>query len=297
MVPVSIDLFIGLITHTHTHFPSARSESGMARQLELALRESSTTVEFEIFDRDLLRPGAIALDKHAVREAIAAESELGLRWRSYLTGNNPSLALKAMAVMRQTWRMLQLTPPWKRTITTGDRGARMLTRLANIELAHVAAMRHAVQSGAKWILILEDDAQSANPQSLASSLASFIEAANRSGQPSTMNLTESFTLNQLGVRHLLKTKSNPGQPSHWSTSASQKLITNTVCAVLYERSFLEVLLHRLESIPIEPIVPIDFKINAVYMNWRDQEPGMCWVCSPAPVTQGSGVPKVRFRVS
>jgi hypothetical protein len=296
MVPVSVDFFLGLITHPRTTFPDARSELGLASQLGIALRACGATVELEIFDQNLLVPGAIALNRNAVKDAIDAESQIELRWREYLTDNNPSLAFKTFTTMRKTWRALQLAPPWKRKIAESDRGAKMLSRLANIELAHVAAVRRAVESGAKWVIILEDDAESMDPQSLALGLMEFTAAATNTGQPSTMNLTESFTPDQLGIQHLLTARSNEGQPCDWKTSTSEKLITNTVCAVLYERTFLETLLDRLESIPIEPIVPIDFKINAAYMNWPDQKPGMCWVCTPAPVTQGSGVPKVRFKV-
>jgi hypothetical protein len=242
-------------------------------------------------DEDLLAPGQISEDLTAVRASINAELDLERRWREYVSGSPLGSLQKVMLVARGVKRRVSLAPYWRREVAETEAGPRMLRRLANIELAHLEIMRRAVKSQARWVLILEDDAMSDDPQALASALVDFCRAADGTGSPVTINLSESFTPRELGIGHLLSARTNPGQPGSWLTFESARLVTNTVCAVLYRHDFLDLLLQRLESIPLEPVVPIDFKVNIAYMDWPNQVAGQCWVCSPAPIAQGSGVPR------
>lgn len=179
---------------------------------------------------------------------------------------------------------------------TGGVGSRSLIRLANIELAHLAIMDEAISSEARWCVILEDDAQVNDPATFAAQLAGFIESVERARQDvSMMNLSESFTPQQLGITHMLQPLDSTFTKD-WSLFRSDRHVTNTVCAVLYRRDFLIDLRAQLAAIPLEPVIPIDFKINAAIMQSESTLPGETFVCSPAPIDQASGVPSIPINI-
>ncbi len=285
------DLFIGLVTHPRSRFAESQSDAGLMRSVERALRARGCEVSTGVSDRDEYDADADALPltRHEVQASIRGELDCELRWRSYLAGTTPTITLKLLMAVRKAWRTFQFAPPWRR-ITGDDPGARMVKRLVNIELSHLRIMGDAVESGARWALLIEDDASAADTEVFARELTQFIERADATGQPITMNLSESFTLRQLGLEHLLTPVPNQDP---WSVFSAKRPVTNTVCAVLYRGDFLARLLAVMRSIPVSPVVPIDFKVNEAMMRLSaEMKPGDCWVASPAPLTQQSGVPKL-----
>jgi len=168
------------------------------------------------------------------------------------------------------------------------RGSRTLTRLANIELAHLSLMASALESEAEWILLLEDDATCSDVPELAAQLSQYLPSWTTSQDPSFVNVSESFTLEELGL-------GRPPTPiASWGSGAtiysSDIPFTNTVCAVLYRREFLINLKRVLDSIPLYPIVPIDWKVNAALMRMVETNPlamHRCFIIEPAPITQAS----------
>lgn len=287
------DLFIGLVTHPRSRFPEARTPDGLAGQLAAAARVLGWAVETATVDDDLFTDGLLAIDHREVSASIDAELNTEARWREYVAGAPLSASQRAVLLARKARRKAKFAPPWRRKLGPTDPGPKMVRRLANIELAHMSILRQAARSGARWALLLEDDAQSDDPKKLARELKEFAEAAEQSGEPRTINLSESFTVEQLGIGHLLTPKANPGQPQGLATLSAQRIVTNTVCAVLYGRDYLEALVSEMEAIPLSPVIPIDFKVNEAVMRINGRFPeGTCWVASPAPIEQGSGVPNV-----
>ena len=67
-------------------------------------------------------------------------------------------------------------------------------------------------------------------------------------------------------------------------------VTNTVCAILYRTSFLRELLAVWAELPVEPVIPIDWKLNKALMmlHGRGLLPaGSAWNVEPAPIVQMS----------
>jgi len=83
-----------------------------------------------------------------------------------------------------------------------------------------------------------------------------------------VNLSKSHSERELGTqsiyvgREAFAPETMPGVEA-W---VAQRPVTNTVCAVLYRRSFLAHILAKLEDIPTYPVVPIDWKLNRALMN-------------------------------
>jgi hypothetical protein len=211
-----------------------------------------------------------------VRRARRAELRLERRWNAYLGG---SFRYWLILAARSAKAMLK---------AVGPQNQRALRRLLDIEYSHRDLMGAGLHSGAGWILILEDDASCTSVSDLVAGIAGIMAA---SAPPQYVNLSRSFRVRDLRVGHLL-------EPAHESWGGdlprgvftTMKPVTNTVCAILYSRSFLERMLQVWDAMPIDPVVPIDWKLNAVLMKMansgRFPQKG-CWFIEPAPITQGS----------
>lgn len=288
---MSPKLFIGLVTHAKTRFPEASREGGLAQELVTQLNSMSkddSVTQFEICDRDLFEPEMLDLSRMEVLASIRRELYVESKWRRYLDPQTVSAFSTLIMRVRHLYRVARYAPPWRRILPTSSRGVRMLTRLANIELAHLQLLRMGVDSGSSWILILEDDAYAESISDLGLNLDVFLSANSVNEQPKYVNLSRSFTSATLGIDSLA------AEIGHWSPGsdilATSKPVTNTVCAILYRGSFAKSLLDELQSISLSPIIPIDWKINLALMQMFERDgigTGDCWLVHPAPILQGS----------
>lgn len=295
MVNVIPDLFVGLVTHENSRFGDAGKETGLLRRVEAGLTRQGLRVATILVDEDAWNPDVLPITIAEVRASIDAEIDSERRWREYVLGSRLSVLDQITLSLRRLRRRFTLTPPWKARIREQDDGFRLVRRLVNIELAHVKVLRAAVDSKARWVLVLEDDASTDSPERFSFELGDFLRRADRRGAPSMVNLSESFTSRELGIDHLLSR--NQGEDNFpWPGFSAKRPVTNTVCAVLYSRALLAPLVTALDGIPLSPVIPIDFKVNEAVMEIaHDQAPGSCWVLSPAPLRQGSGVPTLHVR--
>lgn len=162
----------------------------------------------------------------------------------------------------------------------------MLRRLLNIELSHLDLMRRGLDSGAPWVLILEDDGFVDNLSDLVEGLDGLM-----GGTASYVNLSASFSPRELGIEHLLAPASVGWQGSHpRSVLAADRPVTNTVCAILYSAEFLALLVSAMDRLPMEPVVPIDWKLNTALMDLHAEgmaPPDTCLLVEPAPIAQMS----------
>jgi len=165
--------------------------------------------------------------------------------------------------------------------------ATIYERLLNIELSHQALLRQALDEGAKWILILEDDAWSDSVNELGHTLDMIINEAPTALK--LLNLSESFGVSRLGVDRLLKQIDPP-----WWQGVTRRLasasrpVTNTVCAVAYRSDFAIQLLSAYDAMGLKPILPIDWKLNKVLMSMNESGAlgaDSCWWVIPGPIDQ------------
>lgn len=287
-------LFVGLVTHERSRFTDATTPGGLMVGVAAAVAAAGVAVTTAISDRDEYSEDLLPLSVDVVRESIQAELAAELRWRDYLAGHPSGAGLRTFMTLRRAYRTMKLAPPWQRSVAPDDAGPRMVRRLVNIELSHLRLIDEAVASGATWCLLLEDDAGSDDPVAFARDLLTFLREADSRGRPSTVNMSESFTLDDLGIRHLLAPV--PAEEAGpWPMLVAERPVTNTVCAVLYRGDFMARLQRELHQIPLAPVIPIDFKLNEALMRLAPSvEAGDVWVASPAPLRQRSGVPTVRM---
>ena len=280
--------FIGVVSHRSTRFPISQGPEGPAHLLARHLEGLGFQCEVQINTENLwdlaMREGSlqpewnIRLDRRAVQRSLTAQLQLEHLWSAFLSESRSARWLRRQAVLGagRIWRFLLSPQP------------AYVRRLLNIEWSHLDLWRAGVASGASWIVILEDDALAEDVADLAAGLVGFREAE---GEISFINLSRSFTQSALGTQHLLRLDhSHPwcGKRTR-SVVASAKPITNTVCAIAHQRDFVVQLLDVWNGLPADPVVPIDWKLNAALMRLVEEVAplGACLTVEPAPVLQGS----------
>jgi len=285
-------LVIGVVSHAGSRFESNCGPDGFAHALARALTDLAVACEVRVNTADEHDPDRLPIDGALVQASLDAEFGLEGQWAAYLAaggGRQPRPwdgAYRALRRLRARWRLERGTQPG----VASDAGARMVRRLVNIELSHRRLLRAGVESGAPWILILEDDACCADIGDCATGLAGLFETPGPA--PAYINLSQSFTAQRLGIDGLL----HPATGAAWrgreerKILASHRPVTNTVCAIAYRRAFAEQLLTAFELMPMTPVVPIDWKLNAALMAMHDKGAlgdGDCWLVEPAPMIQRS----------
>lgn len=283
------DLFLGLVTHPATRFPGSSTPQGLLPRLAEAMTAAGVQTRIEIHATNDWTPELLTIDRATVAASIEAELEVESRWRRYVDPSVPAWVLGPFMAARRVYRRRKFLPGRGRPVAADDPGARMVRRLVNIELAHMTLMRAAAASSSEWTLIAEDDAECADVESLAADLHAFIGEWQDKTQPKYVNVSRSFGARRLRVERLLN------QAGSWPRTgaqvfASQRPITNTVCAVLYRTEFLRDLVATMDRIPIAPVIPIDWKLNEAIMRMHADGrlgAGDCWTVDPAPVIQAS----------
>jgi len=236
-------------------------------------------VVVQVNTENLMDDSAWNIDAAQVQRTLTAELALEHEWAAFL-GRRPTLRRSASSIvrrLRRVWRRVHPPTP------------AMVRRLVNIELSHFDLMRRGLESQAPWILVMEDDAFTADLTDLCQGLAGLMVA---DPPAAYVNISESFSTTELGIDHLLA----PVSHAHWAGHQERSLVsavrpvTNTVCAILYRREFLTSLVTAMEALPLEPVVPIDWKLNLALMNMYRSgtiTSGECWLVEPAPIAQMS----------
>lgn len=268
-------LFIGLVSHEHTGYVDSLGPEGLGQRLQRAFGDARLVVN----TRNLADEQGIHLSRRTVQSSLSAEMRADRQWGRFL-GRDTDVRWWLNHMMRQMRRFgrLFVSPP-----------VSSVRRLLNIELSHMDLMRQGLDSGAPWLLILEDDAGCHDVNELSKGLKHLVHGAYGAG---LVNLSESFTFDELGLTRLLAVDDR----MQWSEDSSRTVLscelpaTNTVCAILYSRGAAQEILMELEQIPLEPVLPIDWKLNVALMRLQESTGGSgisSWFVHPAPIQQRS----------
>jgi len=280
-------LFIGLVTHPRTRFVDAAGSQGLAAGLARELSAMGWDVQTATVSENLVQANELDLSPRGILRSVRREMTVERQWARFQGQRAPLSRWGTWVILRirEIFRLGKFLRPTK----SARKSAEMtLLRLANIEASHMSLMQQGAASGSQWTLILEDDAHATDHRRLAEELNGNLHSWNTSAQPSYVNVSQSFALEALKID---RTLTAVGPWSSTSTVLSSSIpFTNTVCAVLYRREFLRTLYEEMASIPLQPIIPIDWKLNVALMGLSSKGlvgPGDCYTVDPAPIVQGS----------
>ena len=275
----SPNLFIGVVSYSETQFAINQGPQGLGWQLASELSDiSDIRTQIHIIVEDLDSSGVVA-DRRSVQRSLSAELHAEARYSKYI--RRPKY-IKNHLRLGARWAMRV-----KHSFNSPH--PQLVSRLLNIEASHFDLMKRGLESGSDYRLILEDDAFSSQLADLANGISGLMNAVRI---PAFVNLSESFSVNKLGVGHLLTVQADTvwqGDERRVVYLASRP-ITNTVCAILYSREFLASVIQEMEALPLEPVLSIDWKINVALMNLHEADKLgdlECWWVEPAPIKQMS----------
>lgn len=276
---VSPSIFIGLVSHGQSKYVKSQGSEGLANALDSNFKMAGWTTSIQVNTQNLFDMNPFPLTRKMARASVLAEIDAERSWTKFL--NKPNR-------WRQTIRILlrysYFSLNWRKNSDGSE-----IRRLLNIEASHLDLYKMAVDSGAPWTVILEDDAICMNVTDLVTGLDGLMRSQNF---PEFVNLSNSFSFSELDVNHLLHEEGE----STWqgriprTIYASELPATNTVCAIAFRTEFLVKVINDFESHPAHAILPIDWKMNETLMRMCREgnfEPFGCWFIDPAPVLQGS----------
>ena len=263
-------LFIGVVSHSNSQYRQAQGPGGLATQVASRLPDCVVHVN----TRNLWTEEGGVVPPGAEHDSQAAEIAFEGNWARYL------------GVRRGPEWYLRIAARKARLATRKFSESRnAVRRLLDIEYSHRDLLERGVASGAKSILILEDDAQCPDIEDLVAGLTGLLDQ-----HPALTNLSHSYSIGSLGLGHLFE----PATGSSWKGSArrvlltSDLLVTNTVCALLYSRDFAHALATELARMPLFPVLPIDWKVNKAITQLAPGDVGAsCWWVESAPIVQAS----------
>jgi hypothetical protein len=273
--------FIGVVSYAGSRFADSQGPRGLGHRLAAALGSRGIPTTVRVNTADLFEDSSIDIDEALVQASLDAEHALMDEWDRYLRDGRRGLRSAASRSLRRARRLHRRAfPP----------GPGMVRRLLNIEASHLDLLRRGLALGADWIIILEDDAETADLEDCAAGLAGLLTP--HDDRPAYVNISRSFSPEELGISHLLE-----GEPTGvWSGSVprsvlgASKPISNTVCAIAYRADFVRQLLEHWDRLPLTPVVPIDWKLNDVLMTMHAEGTlgaSACWIVEPAPIDQRS----------
>jgi hypothetical protein len=272
-------LFVGVVSHERSRFAVSQGSDGLAARLAEGLRNEGLSVDVRVNIDNLHDPARHPVDAEVVRRSVQAQSQLEQDWTSYLEKSTGAVA-SVRAAMARYWRGLE------GMIRPADES--MVTRLINIELSHLDLFDAGLASGADWVLVLEDDAMTTNVLDCVSGIAGLLHAT---PTPGFVNLSQSFSLEELGIAHLLEPRDIPWQGDvERQILAARRPITNTVCAVMYHSEFIRDMVQAMRQLPFYPVVPIDWRINQALMAMvgaGTAGANTAWFVEPGPIDQMS----------
>ena len=271
----SNSVFIGLVSHSKSPYLQSQGLGGLSAQLAQSFSDLGVSSQIQIHTANLFDQSEFALTPKMARASVREEIRLESAWSRFL--QRPDRISQRVRVLG---RSIRFYLGWKSNSKTKE-----LRRLLNIEYSHVDLYRLGVESGCDWVIILEDDAFARTPATLAAGLKGVFSSSHN---VKMINLSESFALSEIGIEHLLTDTHSSDWPEGETAYSSLRPATNTVCAIAFRADFLRDLVADFDSEPAEPVVPIDWKLNAGLMRlWANGliRAGECWFIEPGPVLQ------------
>lgn len=281
-------LFIGVVSHEGTRFPQNQGSDGLAASLGRALQIRALPNTLVVNTQDAWTPAILDITPEVAKQSPRASLQFEQLWRGYLGQSGALTRAKDSLIFLA--RHFKLTMQSLRPSFTATSKA-AVRRLINIELSHLHLWQQGIASGAPWVLIIEDDGSCADIEDLADGLAGLFEAVQGATGMNYVNLSASFGSKELGTGHLLSATDLRWQgDAQRSIQQAERPITNTVCAIAYRVELLKAIVGEFAQLPMAPVIPIDFKLNAALIALRERSllsAGDCLQVEPPPIIQMS----------
>ena len=256
---------VGLVTHEGSRFRSR----GMAtlESVSSAAKAAGVDARVLVSDRNDADPHQHSVSRGTVAASARHQAVLEARWRALVAGREISSVPSPFTLGMQARRSFD--------------SVESVLRLLNIDYSHLRVWRHALAKGASAALVIEDDAQLVD-EHVGELLAALLPHIQE--RSVLLNCSRSIAVDDLGITEILREASTIFQLQEVQVTETDRAITNTVCANLYSREFLEGLVAFIDRCGLFPVVPIDWRVNEFLLHHPEMK---TWWVDPAPFVQGS----------
>ena len=281
------DVYLGVVTHPSSSYSTKHIEQFYISSL--SKNSDSTRVKLNILSENAHDESEVSLLGILINAVNI--SILGVKWQRYL-GAKKRFTLWQLVIYIKTFGKLslRLLNPTSMRIEKSK-----ALRILNITSSHLKLIREAIEHDFDGILILEDDADFQSSELLGSFLDKLLEiSAALAVREHYVDLSESFSLLQLGAEHLITPSESQKiviQDNVYCVDKMKLPITNTVCAVFYSLEFARVLEKQLSkklNKRFEKYIPIDWLINKILIElFNDNYRVSCYTTNPGIFRQQS----------
>lgn len=281
MVSNAPDLFLGLVTHPGSAFNRDNRAGLMLEQLVQELTNQGLTVDYLVSDRNDYSPDEFPVTRDSLIKSATAQSKLERDWRDFVNRRSGITRTKeaqsqGLYLAMRTKRMCAALGGAK------SAAAKAYRRLINIDLSHQRVLTEGINSEARGLVVLEDDALMPDKE-MAQEFARIL-IMSLDANVDFINLSQSIPASELGIEAILARAKKIDSGQLVSTIELDAPITNTVCANFYSNSFAKKF-QQLISLPnLVPVKPIDWRLNEVML--ANPETRTWWV-QPGIFVQGS----------
>ena len=281
MVSDAPDLFLGLVTHPTSTFNRDNRAGSMLEQLVQELANQGLTVDYLVSDRNGYSPEEFPVTRDSLIKSAIAQSKLERDWRDFV--NRRSGITRTKEAQSQG---LYLAMRTKRTFAAlggkDSMAGKAYRRLINIDLSHQRVLTEGINSGARGLVVLEDDALMPDKE-MTQDLARILVMA-RDANIDFINLSQSISAPKLGIEGILTRAKKIDVGRQFSVIELDTPITNTVCANYYSNSFAKKFQQHISRSNLVPVKPIDWRLNEMMLS----NPDTCtWWVQPGIFIQGS----------
>jgi len=269
MMKLMEELSLGLITYKGSKYLDRNYEHKEFNHLTKVLEISATRVV--IIDEDKYSPGEININfinilkelNFFLKNLIIIQIKI-LQKSRFRSWSRPTfnIILGILSIIKILWNFIKS----KLSKQNLESLQRFIARQKNITNNHKEMIKKLTNSPSPYILILEDDFFTKDLESIRTILQSIFEEVEFLENIKIINLSQSFTENQLGI------DKNKTQTLSLTTSKIHKInnynypVTNTACAILYKKEICLDLLDELNKLDRYQFIPIDHKLNISLRN-------------------------------
>jgi hypothetical protein len=137
----------------------------------------------------------------------------------------------------------------------------LVYRQSNISYSHISLLTIGLESGKPWVLIVEDDIEFECIEDVQLGLEIALHTFALDKEIIMINLSESFSLNELGLEGFCAEVPLLNSLSKFSVYTINYPATNTVCATIYRSESIRDLILQLNQMNPFSLIPIDIKMN------------------------------------
>ena len=284
-----LGLYLGLLTHRNSKYPKAPFLDLFRKTFDIG-----KLLNFDV-SNSIIEENPYSAKDVALIDLILArlyEPLLHRNWSSYLANekirrfnkNNLRIAFDSL----HYYKML-----FKSDFRTAERIR--YSRILNINSGYTNLLNDFLSSGKIFGLIFEDDAFFETSSELINEIFKLLKhAASLNIKSFFIDISDSFTFEELGVEHLVETNVHEEKFETFFGSTIRKAsvpFSNTTCAVIYNRE-MALHLHKgvrnLSTKRGKRITPMDWSFNLVLMDMAKANiPLQCFHLDPGMFTQSS----------